>query len=107
MAKVAKKTSKEAKDLGWRRICELLGNGCFRRGKMIAQEIAMRVGEAREKHPDWAGAGPYYALGAIGAEYQEFQYAVEKESPERQHDEALDVVATCVRFLGGEHEKDS
>lgn len=89
----------------WVRLCLRLGNGDFERGEQIADEIVTRVGEARVKHPNWRGGAPYYALGAVTSEVDEFIYAVEKETPERQHDEALDVVATCVRFLGGEHEQ--
>ena len=65
--------------------------------------IAGRVEEARLKHPVFA-EGAYHALGVIESEFHELEYAVEHESEERQKDEALDVIATCIRFLCREHE---
>lgn len=57
---------------------------------------------ARAKHPRYA-VGQYEALGVIGEEYHELVKAIEKESPERAVSEAWDVIATCVRFIVGEH----
>lgn len=68
----------------------------------ILAAIVQRVAEAREKHPVFA-EGAYNALGVIEGEFNEFQTAVFHESEERQQDEALDVMATCYRFLKGEH----
>ena len=67
--------------------------------------IAGRVEEARLKHPVFA-EGAYHALGVIESEFHELEYAVEHESEERQKDEALDVIATCIRFLCDEHKQE-
>lgn len=66
-------------------------------------DIANRLTEARDKHPVFA-EGQYHALGVIADEMREFEFAVERESPQRQRDEVLDVIVTCIRFLCGEHE---
>ena len=42
------------------------------------------------------------ALGVIGAEYEELVRAVERETPERVRDEALDVAVTALRLWAGE-----
>ena len=71
----------------------------------ILDRICERVKWARTKHAgEWEGQGPYYALGVIGDEFAEFEHAVLSESVERQEDEALDVIATCIRFLAREYE---
>lgn len=72
----------------------------------VMQAIARRVDEARQKHPLFA-EGTYNALGVIEAEFRELEWAVEHESNDRQRDEALDVIATCFRFLCREHEGDA
>ena len=41
-------------------------------------------------------------MGVIGDEFRKLEQAVEHESRARQEDEALDVIATCLRFLAGE-----
>ena len=46
--------------------------------------------------------GKYHALGVIGAEYEELVRAVERETPERVRDEALDVAVTALRLWAGE-----
>lgn len=71
--------------------------------KMLWQEIKFRIQYAREQHPDWAGIGPEKACDIILGEVNEFRKAVNSESEERQIDEALDVIATCCRFLLGEY----
>lgn len=68
------------------------------------QRLAQRLGEARAKHPTWQGSGPQYACHVILGEADEFWKAVYSESEERQIDEALDVAATCMRFVMGEHQ---
>lgn len=67
------------------------------------QRLAQRLGEARAKHPTWKGSGALYALAVIQGEQDELWKAVYSESEERQIDEALDVAATCMRFVMGEH----
>jgi len=86
----------------YRRMRKAFGNGNERKGRAIMQAIALRLEEARGKHPVYA-EGAYHALGVIHAEFKELEHAVEHETESRQKDEALDVVATAVRFLGEEY----
>lgn len=86
----------------YRRMRRAFGNGNERRGRAIMQVIALRLEHARREHPLFA-EGPYQALGVIGSEFRELEHAVEHETESRQADEALDVVATAVRFLGEEY----
>ena len=79
----------------------LLGNGRQRDGAGMIEAIARRMAEARRKHPVFA-EGKYHALGVIGAEYEELVRAVERETPERVRDEALDVAVTALRLWAGE-----
>lgn len=88
--------------MSYLRIREAVGNGNAARGRMILEAIAARLNEARQKHPLYA-EGPYQALGVIHSEFRELEKAVEHETESRQMDEALDVVATAVRFIGEEH----
>ena len=81
----------------------LLGNGGQRDGMVIIAALARRMAEARKKHPVFA-EGKYHALGVIGAEYEELVRAVERETPERVRDEALDVAVTALRLWAGEQE---
>lgn len=85
-------------------ICRAFGDSNYSRGVVILYMIANRINEARKKHiwPEEA-FGPYQALGVIGSEYEELVQAVEKETQERQLDEALDVIATACRFVNEEH----
>lgn len=64
--------------------------------------LEVRLDEAREKHPIFA-KGKEGALYVIGDEFRELRVAVDHESRERQISEALDVAATCLRFVMGEH----
>ena len=86
----------------YRRMRKAFGNGNERKGRVIMQAIALRLEEARGKHPVYA-EGPCQALGVIHAEFKELEHAVEHETEARQRDEGLDVVATVVRFLGEEY----
>lgn len=86
----------------YRRMRRAFGNGNEKRGRAIMQAIALRLEEARNKHPLYA-EGQYQALGVIGSEFHELEHAVEHETESRQMDEALDVIATSVRFLGEEY----
>ena len=79
----------------------LLGNGGQRGGAVMIAALARRMEEARKKHPVFA-EGKYHALGVIGAEYEELVRAVERETPERVRDEALDVAVTVLRLWAGE-----
>lgn len=71
----------------------------------LINAILKRVAEAREKHPVFA-EGKFHALGVVESEFRELEYAIEHESEDRQRDEALDVIATCIRFLCGEHKQE-
>ena len=79
----------------------LLGNGGQRGGAVMIAALARRMEEARKKHPVFA-EGKSHALGVIGAEYEELVRAVERETPERVRDEALDVAVTALRLWAGE-----
>ena len=101
--------------VGWRKVEDvvelmeaelILGNGSVQAGRGLMAALAKRMGEAREKHP-WPehADGKYQALGVVGEEYHELVIAVEKETPERMRDEALDVAVTALRMWAGEHER--
>lgn len=64
--------------------------------------LMQRLGHARNKHPGFA-VGAYAGFAVIVDEVLELRYAVGHESRERQIDEALDVAATAMRFVMGEH----
>ena len=64
--------------------------------------LSARLGHARQKHPDYA-RGAFAAYQVIVDEVLELRHAVGHESRERQIDEALDVAATAMRFVMGEH----
>ena len=63
----------------------------------------VRLGEAKQKHPVFA-RDKYEAFEVIEDEGRELRQAIACESRQRQIDEALDVAATCFRFITGEHE---
>lgn len=67
-------------------------------------KLMQRLGHARAKHPQFA-RNQYEACAVIDAEMQELRQAVGCESRQRQIDEALDVAATAMRFVMGEHEQ--
>lgn len=66
--------------------------------------LMLRLGHARAKHPTFA-RNVYEAGEVIDAEMQELKQAIGCESRQRQIDEALDVAATAMRFVMGEHEQ--
>lgn len=68
----------------------------------VLAALEKRLGEAREKHPRFA-TGSRQAINVIGGEMEELVRAQRLESRDRQVDEALDVMATCARFILGEH----
>lgn len=67
----------------------------------LFNSISARLEHARTKHPLFARSRAE-AADVIGSEMNEFDYAVEHEDLTRQKDEALDVIATCCRFVLGE-----
>lgn len=87
------------------RMRKAFGNGNEKRGRAIMQAIALRLEHARREHPveEWSGNSAKYGLSVIEAEVSELRYAAKYEAPGRVTEEALDVVATAVRFLGEEY----
>lgn len=83
-----------------------IGENDLNNGLIILNRISERVRHAREKHPqfDPQGLGLLEAQAVVKAEMDEFVNACLNESVERQESEALDVIATCLRFLGREYE---
>ena len=79
------------------------GNGDAYKGLFLFQEVTARLVAASAKHPRWQPSA-LYGFHVIEAEFQEFADAVRFESPYRQHDEALDVIVTALRFVGKEWE---
>ena len=65
--------------------------------------VNLRLGEARQKHQTFA-RDAFEAYGVIADEVLELRHAIGCESRQRQIDEALDVIATCLRFILGEHQ---
>lgn len=81
-----------------REVITAIGNGDYEKGLHILEELATRLGEARQKH-SWKGYLPLMGWEAILSEIIELWDAINRETPERQHDEALDVSVTAIRFL--------
>ena len=81
----------------------MIGNGNRSRCHDIICRIARRCRHARSEHPRFAEGLPQ-AVGVIMAEAREMEQAMLREGPERTADEALDVIATAVRLVNGEHE---
>ena len=65
-------------------------------------QLCRRIGEARVKHPTFA-RNEFEAGEVIESEFRELLQAIVCESRQRQIDEALDVAATAMRFVLGEH----
>ena len=79
----------------------VIGAGDPFRGLALLQAIVASLTRARAKHEKFA-ALPEEALAVIGSECGELCDAVLRETPERQFDKALDVIATAIRFCGKE-----
>ena len=62
------------------------------------QAVSRRLDHARTKHPVFAD-NKEGAFDVIMDEVDELYEAIQNEAWERQVDEALDVIATCVRFI--------
>lgn len=91
--------------------CEKWQQGEADRGLMLGlcnpktmNAIYARLNHTRTKHPVFA-KDRLDAFAVIEDEFREFRDAVGLESPERQRDEALDVIATCIRFINEEWEE--
>lgn len=68
-------------------------------------ELAYALAVARQKHPVYA-RNAEDAWDVIEDELIELHSAVYNESEERQHEEAIDVAVTALRFILKEHIKD-
>ena len=91
-----------AKNVTFAEVKAAFGDGDEKRGHALLGEIVARLKHAREKHV-WHGIPHDKAMGAVIGETTEFvSAAVKKEGEDREHDEALDVIATAVRFSGRE-----
>lgn len=80
-----------------------IGAGDVKKGSLLFFCLAWRLDNARKKHRVFA-QGKEEALEVIREEFLEFEQAIKMESGQRQVGEALDVMATCARFILGEHE---
>lgn len=78
-------------------------NETDKKRKQAMDMLSERVDYAVKQHPDWAGNGKDWAGFVISEEMRELRHAIQYESRERQVSEALDVAATCIRFIAGEH----
>lgn len=82
--------------------CAAFGNGDIGKGRAVFMAIAKRLYEAREKHPVYA-VDTQDSVSVIGSEFGELVNAVaNNEGRARELDEALDVIATTVRFINAE-----
>lgn len=86
----------------YREALTILGNGDSAKGWAMLDNLAGRLVHARKKHQLFANNAAH-AVEVIDAELCELFTAVTSETPERAHDEALDVMATVARFLNDEH----
>lgn len=65
---------------------------------LIDVKIEKAVKKAETKHPLFAESA-YQAISIIGEEFGELAQAVNDKDFERAEAEALDLIATCIRFL--------
>ena len=70
-------------------------------GHATLYAIADRLLHARATHPEFA-RDMDGAVGVVVDEAAELDYAAREEGRARAHDEALDVIATAVRFVNRE-----
>ena len=91
--------------ISYREIRREFGNGDEKAGKVLLEDIALRLRHARSKHPVFATSREE-AVDVIGSEWAEIAQAVEQnEGPERERYETIDTIATCVRKANGEDRK--
>ena len=85
---------------GHRRCCEILGNGDFRAGKELIQQLAHRLQHARARHP-WPehARGDPGALAALIDEMREVVDEINRGDDARRKDELLDVLAVAWRWI--------
>lgn len=80
----------------------VIGNGNMLKGANLVHDIAVRIAEARDKHPEFA-TGLINAAWVVHGEMDELLEAAIEEPIERAEDEALDVVVTAVRLINREY----
>ena len=72
-----------------------LGRGDADAGRDLLLPLARRVRYARDVHPEFGG------MDSVRAEMSELEEA--HPGVRRSREEAIDVMATCVRLINGEH----
>lgn len=65
---------------------------------LLELEIISAVRHAEKKHPEFA-ENRFQAVSIIGEEFGELAQAVNDNDFEQAEAEALDLIATCIRFL--------
>lgn len=83
---------------------KIWGNGNPCNGFKLFEAVTKRLEYAREKHPEFAGH-KIKAIGVIKDELDELEKATLFETEAREFDEALDVIATALRFANREYGK--
>lgn len=81
---------------------KIWGNGNPCDGFKLFDAVTKRLEEAREKHPKFANQ-KLEAYNVIKDELEEFKNAIIYEPEPREFDEALDVIATALRFANREY----
>lgn len=83
---------------------DIWGNGNRLAGLSLFDAVTKRLEYARKKHPEFAGH-KIKAVGVIKDELDELEKATLFETEAREFDEALDVIATALRFSGREYKE--
>lgn len=86
-------------------VLECLGNGDMDRGLANLKAICAVTERARRLHGDFA-PGIVHGASVVNLEVVELLEAARNETWNRAREEALDVIATAIRFLNREWEKD-
>ena len=88
--------------ISYREIRREFGNGDEQAGKVLLEEIALRLRHARAKHT-WAGRNPGHAVTALFGECMELEHAVIfNEGRKNVRYEAVDAAAVSIRAANGE-----
>lgn len=87
-------------------ICVIIGDGNFKKGFNLVQNLAERLIAARKKHK-WGKQGEIssYTKASIALEdeHAEWDRAMAAETPERQGSEALDILTVATRIANMEY----
>jgi hypothetical protein len=77
-------------------VLDAFGDGDEELGRDLLLSVARRVSYAREIHPSFGG------IGSVADEMRELKCAcsafAERGDPRRMREEAIDVMATCIRL---------